>query len=82
MKFPDYEYSLIPTLRGGNLLMWKGYTYSERTGKYVCSAAKSRKCQARLKLDIDGNIVLVEGLHHHEPPSYYKTPNGNYVKLC
>ncbi|KOB66503.1 Modifier of mdg4 [Operophtera brumata] len=75
------NYVLIPTPRGGNLLMWRGYTYSEMTGKYICSAYKSRGCKARLKLDRDGKIVLVQGEHYHDPPNYFKTHSGNYVKL-
>lgn len=61
--------------------MWKGFTYSEMTGKYVCSAHKSRGCKARLKLDKTGNIILVQGEHHHEPPKYFKSQDGTYIKL-
>ncbi|KOB52378.1 Modifier of mdg4 [Operophtera brumata] len=57
--------------------MWRGYTYSEITGKYYCSARQTRvKCKARLKLDAGGNIASVEGEHDHAPPKYIKHSNG------
>ncbi|KOB67457.1 Modifier of mdg4 [Operophtera brumata] len=73
---------MIPTRRGKYLLMWRGYTYSEITGKYYCSAKQTLvKCKARLKLDAEGNIVSADGEHEHEPPKYVRRPNGAYVKV-
>ncbi|KOB52377.1 Modifier of mdg4, partial [Operophtera brumata] len=76
------DHVMIPTRRGKYLLMWRGYTYSEITGKYYCSAKQTLvKCKARLKLDAEGNIVSADGEHEHEPPKYVRRPNGAYVKV-
>ncbi|KOB66502.1 Modifier of mdg4, partial [Operophtera brumata] len=63
------EYHLIPTPKGKHLLMLNGYTYSANKGKYYCSS-KASGCKARIKLDKEGNIKLIEGEHFHSQPKY------------
>lgn len=76
----DY-YELIPTKRGRNLIMYKGYTFSWNTGKYWCSSRQSYNCKSWLKLDRNMRISLKKIEHRHKKPNYLKTNKGTYVKL-
>lgn len=77
------EYQLIPTGRGKNLIMWKGYTYSDMHGTYYCSSkgARAHNCTARIKLNENGVIIPVFAEHTHSPPNYLLTGDGKYVKV-
>lgn len=75
------DYELIPTRRGKNLVMFRGYTYSAIQGIYYCSSRTVLGCTARVKLTKTGSLIVVAAEHSHQPPKYVKTSEGAYVKL-
>lgn len=80
--FADTIYYL-PTIGGKTIIMYQNYTFSFVNNKrYLrCSRMFRGKCEARLILDEDGNIVSAKTSHNHPPPSYYRTPSGLYIKI-
>ncbi|XP_013184367.1 uncharacterized protein LOC106130143 isoform X2 [Amyelois transitella] len=82
MLFGDCGYQFIPTPKGNNLLMFKGYTYSRdhKSLTFYCSK-RMAGCKARIKLATNGNIVQADGDHYHERPHYVKTPSGIISKV-
>lgn len=61
--------------------MFNEHTYSQRnlSSSYYCSS-KDLGCKARIKLGKYGEIIS-SNLHHiHEPPTYYKTKTGEYIR--
>ncbi|XP_028174338.1 uncharacterized protein LOC114362945 isoform X6 [Ostrinia furnacalis] len=73
---------MIPTAKGNHLLMMNGYTFRKdsKTLNYYCSKILSG-CKARLKLSVDGEVREANCNHTHEPPKYYRTPTGQYIKM-
>ncbi|XP_028174337.1 uncharacterized protein LOC114362945 isoform X5 [Ostrinia furnacalis] len=76
------NYTMIPTAKGNHLLMMNGYTFHKykKSLNYHCSKVLSG-CKARLKLSVDGEIIEANCSHTHEPPKYYITPTGQYIKM-
>ncbi|PZC74402.1 hypothetical protein B5X24_HaOG207879 [Helicoverpa armigera] len=63
-------------------MVYKEYTFSyiDKTKKYLCcSRRKQGKCDAKIRLNDDGEVVLAKTDHNHPPPKYYKAPNGLYT---
>lgn len=81
-EYPSYQ--IIPSTRGnGMLLMINGYTYWQmfKTANYYCSKKQSAiKCNARVKLDLEGNIIFLDECHEHPPPKYM-VHSGKYIKI-
>ncbi|XP_028174332.1 uncharacterized protein LOC114362945 isoform X2 [Ostrinia furnacalis] len=73
---------MIPTARGNHLLMMNGFTFHKdrKTLNYYCSKIMSG-CKARVKLSVDGEVREANCNHTHEPPKYYRTPKGQYIKM-
>ncbi|KAH9631438.1 hypothetical protein HF086_014283 [Spodoptera exigua] len=46
-----------------------------------CSRKKTRNCNAKLKLNKDGQIVAAYTDHCHPPPKYTQMPNGLFLKI-
>lgn len=74
------NYDFIPSSRGKQLLMYKGYTYSQSGESviYYCSK-KYSGCKARVKI-LYKELVDTYSKHTHEPPRYAYV-KGNYIKL-
>lgn len=79
-KFTE-KLQYLKTLRR-NLPMYKNYTYKYESDKryLCCSRYRSLKCNARLVVDAEGNIVRAKGNHNHPPPVYYTCKNGVYYE--
>ncbi|CAH2040258.1 unnamed protein product, partial [Iphiclides podalirius] len=79
---PDDEILHLPTVGGKSIIMYRNYTFSYRNRKHLlrCSKAMRGKCEAKIKLDDSGNILIVDTNHNHPPPKYCKTAQGLYVK--
>lgn len=62
--------------------MLNRYTYAEsQCGNYYCSSKTRLGCRARVKLDKNGRILQADEKHSHQPPNYFKTKTGAYIKL-
>lgn len=64
---------MIPTDKGGYLLMVNSYTFSRNhqgTNMFYCSKRLAAKCKARVKVRGDGNILRSDLNHNHAPPNY------------
>lgn len=81
-----YDYKIVKSQRGKDLVMFRGYTYAlQYTQKfddiYNCST-KLSKCKAKLKMDKHTKLLkLLNDEHIHPPAKYMTTPSGQYVKL-
>ncbi|CAK1579151.1 unnamed protein product [Parnassius mnemosyne] len=73
----------LPTLGGKTIVMYQNYTFSYVNGKRClrCSRKLTMKCDARLTLDAQGNIVSALTKHNHPPPKFHRTSEGLYIKL-
>ncbi|XP_048007072.1 uncharacterized protein LOC125242337 isoform X1 [Leguminivora glycinivorella] len=83
----NYPYTMIPSRRGGHLLMLNNYTfkYNEHSKRYYCSQSNNTKtpvkCKSSVKLDkVTGLIVSLREEHNHPPPRYMLTADGQYIK--
>ncbi|CAH0673872.1 unnamed protein product [Spodoptera exigua] len=66
------------------LIMISNYTFARTTTDdryWNCSKKYSTKCPAKLRFSDSGALLHYELDHNHEPPSYFKTKAGHYVKL-
>lgn len=76
----------VQTLNGAKLLILNGYSFSKNTMakngncRYTCSNAASKKCKAYLHLNSDCVITKIIEEHNHEPPQYFVTKSGHYVR--
>lgn len=72
----DMDYEMIPSLRGGTLLVLNGYTYSYKlkNRRYQCSKLSSMKCRSFVKLDTQGKIMKLSEVHNHPPLKYKVSP--------
>lgn len=78
----NYNYKFITSNKcKKDLLMCNGHTYSQRnlSSSYYCSS-KDLGCKARIKLGIGGKIVSSYLNHIHDPPKYFKTKTGEYIR--
>lgn len=62
--------------------MWKKYTYNQnhKTSKYYCTQ-RFNGCKAAVKLHKDGYIEDAGYPHIHDPPCYFITNTGKYIKV-
>ncbi|CAH2085743.1 unnamed protein product [Euphydryas editha] len=67
------------------LILLQNYTFARTTSDnryWNCSKKCGlKKCPARLKFDSHGNLVFIKLDHNHEPPTFYKQKDGQYVKI-
>lgn len=77
-------YEIIKDASGKQVIMYKNFTYSFKNAiKTIayCSKYMKLKCQARLKLDRFGNLLVAKTEHNHVPPLYYTDAQGRHLKL-
>lgn len=79
---PDvYNYEIVKSQRGKDLLLLDGYTYSNTNcNTWICSTHYPH-CRAKLKRDYTGRVSNVSNDHTHPPRKYYKTKEGNLVRI-
>ncbi|KAL0881473.1 hypothetical protein ABMA27_001336 [Loxostege sticticalis] len=78
----DGEY-FLRTPNSKKLLRFRNYTYSQTSsdGRYwKCCNKYAKGCGAKLRLNQHGKIVFSNLQHTHEPPVYYKTKDGTYIR--
>ncbi|KAF9412007.1 hypothetical protein HW555_009362, partial [Spodoptera exigua] len=78
------SYEVLQLLDGKSILMYQNYTYSMKginKAYGYCSRKKTRNCNAKLKLNKDGQIVAAYTDHCHPPPKYTQMPNGLFLKI-
>ncbi|XP_028174352.1 uncharacterized protein LOC114362959 [Ostrinia furnacalis] len=76
------EYKLIHG-KSGPLIMIHGYTFNKinkNSKVWVCSRKRRGDCPARIKMDHD-LLVSYYLYHNHEPPNYFITKEGQYIKF-
>ncbi|KOB77043.1 Modifier of mdg4 [Operophtera brumata] len=75
---------MIPTDKGGYLLMVNNYTFSRNhqgTNMFYCSKRLASKCRARVKVR-GVNIFWSDLNHNHAPPNYMiPTDKGGYLLM-
>lgn len=67
----DIEYEFVQSQKGKQLLLIGGYTFRKAVQRccsfsWVCST-KNSKCKAKLKMDLELNIVSIDNEHRHSP---------------
>ncbi|CAH2085742.1 unnamed protein product [Euphydryas editha] len=84
--FPGLNYEFIRVAQAKKpLILLQNYTFARTTSDnryWNCSKKCGlKKCPARLKFDSHGNLVFIKLDHNHEPPTFYKQKDGQYVKI-
>ncbi|GBP73779.1 hypothetical protein EVAR_42951_1 [Eumeta japonica] len=75
------HYVLVPTKKK-NLLIYKGYSFSQwQASRYWYCSRKNTGCKARIHLNDNDQIAFYDGMHTHDPPRFYVTKAGHYVKI-
>ncbi|KOB69456.1 Broad-complex core protein isoform 6, partial [Operophtera brumata] len=68
-------------IRGKDMILYKDYTYSEKRPAYwQCSIAPQKKCRARLTLNKNGEITMIEDKHTHPKLQYFVSKAGVFVR--
>lgn len=81
--FSDFNYEIFD-LHGKPILVYKNYMYSvlgSALRNCHCSKKSAYKCKAKLKLNKDGHIIRVNGVHNHPPNIIKCSTDGNYYKM-
>lgn len=59
----------VPARHGSSVLLYENFTYSRvAKGLYYCSKKSKLKCQAKVKLNENHQLISAKGMHNHEPP--------------
>jgi hypothetical protein len=75
----DFNITMTKTIRGGNQLIYEGYTYRSKyrkindNGRWMCSAYRSQmpnSCHAKIRSALDASCILLDSKmeHNHAPP--------------
>ncbi|KPJ13097.1 hypothetical protein RR48_05206 [Papilio machaon] len=83
-KDETIRYKFIPSskVKGKQWILCEKYTYAQHMyGLLYYCTRKNSGCKARIKLNKHGNVTAYDPCHLHEPPLYYVTSKGKYVKL-
>ncbi|KAL0831883.1 hypothetical protein ABMA28_001413 [Loxostege sticticalis] len=68
------------------LMMVQGYTFArtkrrDRDDRYWhCNSKQTTGCTAKVRFSEGGAVVFQDLKHNHQPPKYYRLPNGKYIK--
>ncbi|GBP52284.1 hypothetical protein EVAR_9196_1 [Eumeta japonica] len=76
----------LTTQRGKPMVMFKGFTfnaYSETKyeRRWACSSRITKKCKAFVYTTHDMRLTKMNDTHNHDPPKYYITSSGHYVRV-
>lgn len=76
--------TLLSMKDGKTLFMYNEYTfsYSGRSRNVLrCSRYVRGKCEALLRLDVSGRVMVSRENHNHEPPVFHVTRDGYYHRI-
>lgn len=82
-NFSDNFYELIPSRRGKDLILFRGFTFSRRGNNlhWYCSKKDRGGCGAKLRLDHCNKIKFMSVQHNHPQPIIHITAEGEYLIL-